>query len=166
MRLCKERQIGRDATSMPALPPLPPAQPQPVHEDQVQVPKPMLVKSRSSLIKTTDDLDCALASAVHALDVDEMPLGMEAPELLVDLDSFVEAVAGVLRTDGVTRDDLLQFEVDSNGATRLACAPPRAQEHPTVSSGDVLPKVSYVAAGVLAAAGLAIGAAVVSRRVR
>lgn len=107
MRLCKDRRIEREAAEVF------------VREDEVQMPRPMMLSKRSSsLIKIPADPETTLADAVSVLGTHDCILGGESPDMLVDLDSFVEAVAGVLYDDGITRDQLLHFEVDTQSTTR------------------------------------------------
>ena len=83
MRLCKERQAGREvptaATVTPAASPV-----------DVPMPTSMFGSRKAPVIAPSPsqqgaDVDADLADAVGMLDVEGTPLGFDAPEMLVDV---------------------------------------------------------------------------------
>ena len=87
MRLCKERQAGREvptaATVTPAMSPVAPV--------DVPMPKSLFGGRKAPPIPVAADgagpadVDADLADAVGLLDVEGTPLGLDAPEMLVDV---------------------------------------------------------------------------------
>lgn len=110
MRLCKDKTAGRLAAGSGGA--IPVATLVKGASEEAATPVPMKLRQRSSL-SAEEWSDDALAQAVDALGVEELPLGLELPDELVDLDRFVEAVSGVLRDDGLPEADVLtSFAVD------------------------------------------------------
>ncbi len=184
MRLCKERQEGRRATptgsrdSVPAgCPGLTPA---------------ALAAPEAALGPPAAEPDVAalhpeVAEAVEALGAENLPLGLDAPAMLVNLDSFYEAVKGVLGeslgdsgcslpvlspsssddANALGIDPEVTFAVDEAAGARLA-APPAAgtpRRRPPPSAGSPAADHSaprglrIVSVALTALAAIAIGAA-------
>lgn len=90
MRLCKERQTKREGGADPAAAP-PPARPAGRSKGLKRLPT-------VEVVAAIDDELAAVTGAMGGVEVQNgVPLGLDQPEMLVDLDSFVDAVAGVLQ---------------------------------------------------------------------
>jgi len=166
MRLCKEKHVSREASLRSEPSPLAaslklsPKVASPAQMFTASAPPVPALNTRQSSAYDAAKLESDLASAVGMLEVEALPLGSELPEMLVDLDSFVDAVAGVLADEGIDRSELMSFEVDERTTAPLRASPPSAPLLADVRIGWCPSRTLLAAVGVGVAA-LAVGAAYV-----
>jgi len=198
MRLCRENQSVRESSMregsmressqrdsiMEALTPLATSVQQPqqtgvteaaaeavVDAAVAAVPVPNAIARQTSQEMILDELTASLKSS---LEVEKLPLGLEAPTMVLDLDSFAEAVSNCVAGDGGNNaSDMPRFEAFD---APLLNAAPRSRSKQTSSAsvddkvGDdkeeyTAPLTVKLASVALASvAGLAIASTVMRRR--
>jgi hypothetical protein len=108
MRLCKDANRRFDADAGPSTPAL--------------VPTPGAAATPPQRLPASPDAVASLSQSLkRSLSVEQLPLGLEQPLMLIDLDSFVDAVSAVVQESDPLPGQA--FSIDEEASARLAAAP-------------------------------------------